>query len=154
MRVLAADIGTVRLGLAVSDPLRLTAQPIETRPGGAVRQVCRTILDVVFRYESSEHEENRVGTVVVGHPIHLSGEPSEKSREAEECVRLLRAYFRQHLRRPVAVALWDERLTSVQAEKVMLEAGASRRLRRHVKDQVAAQLILQGYLDAQRAHER
>jgi len=154
MRVLAADLGTVRLGLAVSDPLRLTAQPLESRPGGAVRQVCRTILDVVFRYESDDHEDNRVGTVVVGHPIHLSGEPSEMSRRAEECVRLLRAYFRQHLRRQVAVALWDERLTSVQAERVMIEAGASRRLRRHVKDQVAAQLILQGYLDAQRAHER
>jgi putative Holliday junction resolvase len=154
MRVLAADLGTVRLGLAVSDPLRLTAQPLESRPGGAVRQVCRTILDVVFRYESGDHEDNRIGTVVVGHPIHLSGEPSEMSRRAEECVRLLRAYFRQHLRRQVAVALWDERLTSVQAERVMIEAGASRRLRRHVKDQVAAQLILQGYLDAQRAHER
>ena len=143
-------MGSIRMGLAVTDPLRMTAQPLETRPGGAVKQMVRTILDAVFRHETSENPDGRVDTVVVGNPIHLSGEPSENSRRAEECARLLRTYFRQHLKRPMKVVLWDERLTSVQAEKLMIEAGASRRLRKHKKDQVAAQLILQGYLDAQR----
>jgi putative Holliday junction resolvase len=138
------------MGLAVSDPLRMTAQPLVTRPGGAVKQMVRTVLDAVFNHESADNPDTRVGTVVIGHPIHLSGEPSDMSRRAEECVRLLRTYFRQHLKRPMQVVLWDERLTSVQAEKMMIEAGASRRLRKHKKDQVAAQLILQGYLDAQR----
>mgnify|MGYP001439174717 CR=1 FL=1 len=149
MRVLGVDIGTVRMGLAVSDPLGLTAQPLETRPGGSVRQLCRTILDTVFRYEAGE-ESGRIGTVVIGHPVHLSGAPSEMSRCAQECARLLRIYFRQHLQRPMAVMLWDERLTSREAEAIMIAGGASRRLRRHKKDQVAAQITLQSYLDAQR----
>ncbi len=150
MRVLAIDIGTVRLGLAVSDPLRLSAQPLETRPGGVPRQIARTILDIVFEYERHAGEDERIGTVIVGHPVHLSGKESEMSRRAEECARLLRAYFHRHLRRPVNVALWDERLSSVQAEQTMIAGGASRRTRREKRDQIAAQLILQGYLDAQR----
>lgn len=150
MRVLAVDIGTTRLGLAVSDPLRLTAQPLETRPGGVPRQIARTVLDVVFEFERGADDDSRIGTVIIGHPVHLTGQASIMSRNAEECARLLRAYFHRHLRRPVTVALWDERLTSVQAENILLEAGASRRTRKEKRDQLAAQLILQGYLDAQR----
>ncbi|MCX7846563.1 MAG: Holliday junction resolvase RuvX [bacterium] len=150
MRVLAVDIGTSRLGLAVSDPLRLTAQPLPTRPGGVPRQIARTVLDIVFEYERDPEPECRIGTVVVGHPIHLTGAASAMSRAAEECARLLRTYFHRHLRRPIVVTLWDERLTSVQADAILLEAGASRRTRKHKRDQLAAQLILQGYLDAQR----
>jgi putative Holliday junction resolvase len=149
MRVLAVDLGTVRMGFAVSDPLGLTAQPLETRPGGAVRQMCRTILDEVFEYEHAS-ETSRVGTIVIGKPIHLNGQPSDMSKRAQECARLLRIYVRQHLPRQVGVLLWDERLTSVQAENIMIAGGASRRTRRFKKDQVAAQLILEGYLDAQR----
>ena len=149
MRTLAVDMGTVRMGLAVSDPLGITAQPLETRPGGALKQMCRTILDAVFTYEHADEDE-RVGTIVVGQPTHLSGLPSEMSKRAQECVRLLRIYVRQHLPRRINVVLWDERLTSVQAESIMIAGGASRRVRRLKKDQVAAQLILQGYLDAQR----
>ncbi len=149
MRVLAVDLGTVRMGFAISDPLGFTAQPLETRPGGAVRQMCRTILDEVFEYEHAS-EANRVGTVIIGNAIHLNGQPSEMSKCAQECVRLLRIYVRQHIPRQIAVLLWDERLTSVQAENIMIEGGASRRTRQFKKDQVAAQLILEGYLDAQR----
>lgn len=154
MRVLAVDIGTTRLGLAVSDPLRLTAQPLPTRPGGVPRQIARTVLDVVFEFEREPNEEYRIGTVVVGHPVHLTGTASEMSRAAEECARLLRSYFQRHLRRPILVTLWDERLTSLQAEAILLEAGASRRARKMKRDQIAAQLILQGYLDAQRHSSR
>lgn len=151
MRVLAVDIGTTRLGLAVSDPLRLTAQPLETRPGGVPRQIARTVLDIVFEYERGAGEsDTRVGTVIIGHPLHLCGKESVMSRNAEECARLLRTYFHRHLRRPVTVALWDERLTSVQADNIMIAGGASRRTRKEKRDQLAAQLILQGYLDAQR----
>ncbi|MCX7004521.1 MAG: Holliday junction resolvase RuvX [bacterium] len=149
MRVFAVDLGTVRMGFAVSDPLGLTAQPLETRPGGAMRQMCRTILEEIFEYEHAR-EENRVGTIVVGNALHLNGQSSEMSKRAQECVRLLRIYVRQHIPRKINVLLWDERLTSVQAENIMIEGGASRRTRRLKKDQVAAQLILEGYLDAQR----
>jgi len=139
------------LGLAVSDPLRLTAQPLETRPGGVPRQIARTVLDIVFEFERGALDsDTRIDTVIIGHPLHLSGKDSIMSRYAEECARLLRTYFHRHLRRPITVNLWDERLTSVQADTIMIAAGASRRTRKEKRDQLAAQLILQGFLDAQR----
>ncbi len=150
MRILAVDIGTVRLGLAISDPLGITAQPLPTRPGGGVKQICKTVLETVLEYEKATQPRGRIETVVIGHPLHLDGSPSDMSAMAEECARRLRQYFRQHVSRYVDVVLRDERLTSVAAERVLLAADLSRGKRRQKRDQVAAQLILQGYLDAQR----
>jgi putative Holliday junction resolvase len=150
MRVLAVDLGTVRMGVAVSDPLGMTAQPLETRPGGSPRVMARTVLDLVLAYEDDTRPAQAVGTVVVGHPVYLDGRESEMSIAAQECARLVRAYLRQQLARPVEVVLQDERWTSVAAEKALLSGGASRQTRKHKRDQVAAQLILQAYLDAHR----
>jgi putative Holliday junction resolvase len=150
MRVLAVDIGTIRLGLAVSDPLQITAQPLPTREGGEARHICRTVLKIIQEYEQSDRSQDHVETVVIGHPVHLDGKPSEMSILAEKCVGLLQEYIRQNISRGIAVVLKDERLTSAAAEKVMLEGGARREERRRKKDRIAAQLILQGYLDAQR----
>ena len=150
MRILAVDIGTVRLGLAVSDPLQVTAQPLPTRDGGEARHICRTVLQIIQEYEQSDRARDRVETVVIGHPVHLDGTPSEMSNMAEKCAGLLREYIRQNIARDIAVVLKDERLTSAAAEKVMLEGGARREERRRKKDRIAAQLILQGYLDARK----
>jgi putative Holliday junction resolvase len=150
MRVLAVDIGTVRMGLAVSDALSITAQPLETRAGGSPRVMARTVLDLVLSYEDAERPAASIATVVIGHPVYLDGRASAMSEAAQECARLLRAYLRQQLERRVDVVLQDERLTSVAAEKAMLATGASRRRRKQKRDQVAAQLILQTYLDAHR----
>jgi putative Holliday junction resolvase len=151
MRALAVDIGTVRMGLAVSDPLGITAQPLETRPGGSPRVMARTVLDILLGYENDARPADAVNAVVIGNPIYLDGRDSEMSLAGRECARLVRAYLRQRLARRIDVVLQDERLTSVAAEKAMLSSGASRQRRKHKRDQVAAQLILQAYLDAQRS---
>lgn len=149
MRTLAVDIGTVRIGFAVSDPLGLTAQPLPTQPGGGVKKNCKTILSVLREYEEEE-ESRRIGHIVLGHPLHLSGESSEMSGLVEECARRISIYCQQELHREIPVTLWDERLTSVAAEKALLHDNVSRARRKEVKDQVAAQMILTAYLEAQR----
>ncbi len=148
MRILAADIGTVRLGLAVSDPMGMTAQPLSTIEGGTAKQVSKSILKIVLEYENTNSEKQKIKTVVIGNPIHLNGSESDMSKMAKECVRLLKEYFKQNFKREIDIVLQDERLTSVAAEKVLLSADLSRKKRKEIKDRVAAQLILQNYLDA------
>ncbi len=147
MRILAADIGTVRLGLAVSDPMGMTAQPLPTIDGGTAKQVSKSILKIVLEYENTNSEKQKIKTVVIGNPIHLDGSESDMSQMAKECVRLLKEYFKQNFTREIDLILQDERLTSVAAEKVLLSADLSRKKRKQIKDRVAAQLILQNYLD-------
>lgn len=150
MRVLAVDIGTVRTGFAVSDPLGLTAQPLPTAEGGSAKVNAKKILAIVEQYASEKEEARRVGTVVLGNPVMLNGKKGEKSQVSEECARLLEEYLKQRLSYPVKVILRDERLTSVAAERFMLQGDASRDLRKEKKDQVAAQLILENYLESLR----
>jgi putative Holliday junction resolvase len=147
MRILGVDIGTVRLGLAVSDPMGMTAQPLPTVEGGSAKKVSKSILQLVLDYEKTNSEKQKIKTVVIGNPIHLNGTESDMSKMANECVRLLKEYFKQNLTREIDVVLQDERLTSVAAERVLLSADLSRKKRKEVKDRVAAQLILQNYLD-------
>jgi len=147
MRILAADIGTVRLGLAVSDPMGMTAQPLPTIDGGTAKQVSKSILKIVLEYENTNSEKQKIKTVVIGNPIHLNGLESAMIKMANECVRLLKEYFKQNFKREIELVLQDERLTSVAAEKVLLAADLSRKKRKQIKDRVAAQLILQNYLD-------
>jgi len=150
MRILAVDIGTVRLGLAVSDPMGMTAQPLPTIEGGSAKKISRSILEIVVDYEKKNSEMQKIETVVIGNPIHLNGSESEMSTTAQECVRLLKEYFKQNLKREIIIELQDERLTSVAAERVLLSADLSRKKRKEIKDRVAAQLILQNYLDTKR----
>ncbi len=150
MRSLGIDIGTVRLGMAISDPLGFTAQPLPTCEGGSIKKICKTILDVVLEYEKKGSEREKIGTVVVGHPIHLNASESEMSKFCEDCAKRLREYFKQNqnINRQINVVLKDERLTSVAAERVLLSADVSRKKRKEKRDQLAAQIILQGFLDA------
>lgn len=150
MRILAVDIGSVRTGLAVSDPLGFTAQPLPTVEGGEAKVNAKKILEVVKQYAAEKDEARRIGTVVLGNPIMLNGKKSERSLISEECARLLTEYLRQQVAYPVEVVLKDERLTSVAAERCMLSMDASRKTRKEKKDQLAAQLILENYLEAKR----
>jgi len=150
MRVLAVDIGSVRTGLAVSDPLGFTAQPLPTVEGGEAKVNAKKILEVVKQYAAEKDEARRIGTVVLGNPIMLNGKKSERSLISEECARLLTEYLRQQVAYPVEVVLKDERLTSVAAERCMLSMDASRKVRKEKKDQLAAQLILENYLETKR----
>lgn len=134
-RCLGVDLGRVRIGLALSDPLGLVAQPLAViEPAGprrAIAEVARAI------------EEHEVRTVVVGLPRMLSGTEGPGAEAARAFVRDL------SLRCPgVLIELWDERLTTAQAERTMVDAGVRRAKRRATIDSVAAALILQTWLDA------
>jgi putative Holliday junction resolvase len=134
-RVLAIDLGTVRVGLALSDPLRITGQPMGRLARRALRDDLRALTEIVHA--------NDVAVVVVGHPLLMSGIAGERAKDAEAFVERLRGAL------TCPVVLWDERLTSVQAERALLEGNVSRRNRRKVVDAAAAALMLQSWLDAQ-----
>lgn len=137
-RVLALDLGEVRIGLAVSDPLGITANPLEPLMCAGVRKDLDRLADLV-----REHE---VVTVVVGLPLLLSGEEGQGATAA----RRFAARLRERLG-DVDVVLWDERLTTVQAERTLISANVKRRKRRQVVDGFAAVLILENYLDSRSA---
>jgi putative Holliday junction resolvase len=140
-RCLALDLGERRIGLALSDALGFTAQPLPPFVRVGPRKDLEALAAIVARHD--------VGRVVVGLPLLLSGEAGEAARGAREFAERLRA------RLPgVEVELWDERLSTAEAERAMIEGGARRRERQRSIDSVAAALILQGYLDARAARNR
>jgi putative Holliday junction resolvase len=139
-RILAIDYGQKRLGLALSDPLRLTAQPFATwrrsnrrRDLARLRDLCR---------------EQGVGLILVGLPMHLEGATSAMAAEASRFAELVRAEAGK------PVELVDERLSSWEAEQALAENGLvtsrSRERRRHKLDEVAAAVILRDYLQTRR----
>jgi putative Holliday junction resolvase len=133
-RVMGLDYGQRRIGVALSDPLGITAQPLLTLE--------RTTLDTDLDSLGSLMKRWDVRRVVIGLPLSLKGERGERAREAEG--------FGRRLARAsgVPVEAWDERLTSVQAERALLEGDVSRKRRREVIDRTAAAIILQSWLDA------
>jgi len=134
-RVLGLDLGDARIGVAISDDERRLAVPLGTVRTGAPADL-RAIADLV--------REHGATLVVVGHPLLLSGEAGERAHHAERFAEALRALL------PVPVVLHDERLSTVEAERALREAGASGRERRGVVDRSAATVILQSWLDAAR----
>jgi putative Holliday junction resolvase len=132
-RILAIDFGLRRIGLAVSDPLGITAQGLPTLQRTAIRKDIEHIRAVV--------EEYSVQKVVVGNPIGHAGGATSMSKHAEEFAKKLRE------RLSCPVELWDERLTSVEANRMLRDAGLSVSKRRQAVDRVAAALLLQNYLD-------
>ncbi len=142
MRVLGVDIGRARVGLALSDPSRFVATPLATVDAGASSQPrwSEQLADRLAKIAA----ERRCDTVVVGLPRALSGRATASTDMARAVADALR-------RRDVVVELWDERLSSVEAERVLLDAGRKRRQRRTERDRVAAAIILQGWLDAHRS---
>ncbi len=136
-KILAVDWGQAVLGLAVSDDLGLTAQGLpslprtdEARDVGAIAEYARRL---------------GIQAIVVGLPKNMDGSEGPSAEAAQSFARTLH----DHLQLPVH--LWDERLTTLAAERALIGAGMRRRARRAVVDQVAAMMILQGFLDRQRA---
>jgi putative holliday junction resolvase len=134
-RVLGLDLGDVRIGVAISDPDRRLALPLGTIHTGAPADV-KAVASLV--------RDHDVTFVVVGHPLLLSGEAGERARHAEAFAEALRSFL------DVPVVLHDERLSTVEAERALREAGARGRRRRAVVDRSAATVILQAHLDALR----
>ena len=136
MRILGLDVGSKRIGVALSDGLFITAQGMDT----IERRALEADLDVI----KNLIKDNDVGEVVVGLPLNMNGTYSAKTKEVIE--------FMDNLSRAISVPVktWDERLTTVQAERTLLEADVSRVKRKRVADKLAAQIILQGYLDSRK----
>lgn len=132
--ILGVDFGQARIGLAISDELRLLAHPLETIP--ANKSAVERIAEIV--------SARKIDKVVVGIPLHLRGEVGESANEALALTSRLRAKL------SCPVETWDERLTTVAAQRALRDAGRKTRKTRHIVDQVAAQMILQGYLDRER----
>ena len=138
-RVVAFDVGDRRIGIALSDPLGYTAQPLFTlhRTGGkgGHRADLKSIARLLRKHSVVE--------AVVGNPLHMSGDQSTQAAKAQAFAEELRAQF------GLTVHLWDERLTTTEAHR-HLDAGghAAGRERKDIIDQVAAVLILQAFLDA------
>jgi putative holliday junction resolvase len=132
--ILAIDFGRARIGLAISDELRLLAHPLETLP--ANKDAAGKIEKIVG--------ERKIDKVIVGVPRHMSGDVGEAAKEALEFAERLQAQI------PCPVETWDERLTTVAAERALRGAGKKARKTRKIVDQVAAQMILQSYLDRER----
>ena len=132
-RLLGVDFGTVRVGLAVSDPDRLIASPFETY----ARKDAKADAAYFQRVVASE----KIVGLVVGLPLHTGGEEGIKAREARE----YGAWLAEAT--GLAVVFWDERCTTAAAEDALWDAGLSHKKRKERRDRVAAQLILQGYLE-------
>ncbi|MBL7085262.1 MAG: Holliday junction resolvase RuvX [Candidatus Omnitrophica bacterium] len=139
MRILALDVGEKNIGLAISDKLGWTAQGLPSLRREVEDKSISAIVRIV--------KENDVSEIVVGMPVSLDGSLGKSAQKV--------AKFIEELKREVNLPIkaWDERLTSLQANKLMLEADLSRKKRKRKVDQIAAQLILQNYLDSNR-HSR
>ena len=135
-RILAIDLGDRRMGLALSDPLGLTAQGLPT--------VERRNRREDMNYIQSLARRNDVSAIIVGNPINMDGTAGPQSMAASEFA----AKLGKHL--ALEVRLWDERLTSVEANRVLRQAGLGPEQRAQSVDQVAAVLLLENFLEAQK----
>jgi len=136
MRILALDLGEKRIGLAISDETETLARGLAVY----VRRSLRDDLEYLKGVVQSEGVER----IVLGLPVNMDGSLGPKAQQSKEFQRQLL----QELKLPVE--LFDERLTTAEAERVLVEAGLSRQRRKEIRDQQAAVLILQGYLDHRR----
>jgi len=132
-RVLGVDLGQARTGVALSDELRMLAHPLETIENSSAEKVARRVRQIVA--------EKEVDCVVVGLPRHMNGSLGPAAEKAQQFVEKLRSLI------SCEVVTWDERLSTVAAERALRDAGRKTRETRGIRDQVAAQIILQSYLD-------
>jgi putative Holliday junction resolvase len=135
---LAIDYGTRRMGLAVSDPLGITAQGLETLERKNKRADFGRLERTIREYQVRE--------IVLGNPLRMSGEESTLSQKVAEFAKELRRRFQ------LPVHLWDERLTSAEANRLLREAELSIKKRAQAVDRMAAVLILQSFMQARDNH--
>jgi putative Holliday junction resolvase len=133
-RILGFDVGDRRIGLAISDPLGYTAQPLFTLHRTGRRADLKSVARVLRKHAVTE--------AVVGNPLYMSGDQSPQAAKAQAFAEDLRTEF------GIAVHLWDERLTTTQAHRHLDDAGHPAIGRKGIIDQVAAVLILQSFLEA------
>ena len=138
-RYLALDVGNRRIGVAVSDELGLTAQPVMTlERKRSPREDLRSLARLARKYA--------VAAIVVGNPLELDGTTGSQAQKTQAFAAELGALT------GLPIHLWDERLTTHEAHQILYEAGHKRQQHRRVVDQVAATLILQSFMDEQRGN--
>lgn len=136
-RILGLDYGTKTVGVAVSDPLFLTAQGLEIirrEKPAKLRKTMARIEEIIAEYQ--------VGRIVLGYPKNMNGTEGVRCEETQSFKAMLEN------RTQLEVVLWDERLSTVAADKIMMETGVRREHRKDYVDEIAAMYILQGYLDS------
>ncbi len=132
-RILGVDYGESRIGLSLSDPMQILASSLKTITNSSLKQVVDEFDEIV--------KEHKVSAMVVGRPVHMSGETSKMVEKIQKFVEQLTTKIH------IPIFLWDERWTTVSAEKLMHELGHSPSKQRHKIDQVAASFLLQNFLD-------
>lgn len=133
MRILGLDVGEKTIGVAVSDELGLTAQGVEVIRRTKLEEDLRRLAEIIDEYSVEE--------IVVGLPKNMNGTIGPRAEWVMEFVSVLESEFE------LEIKYWDERLTTVAADRTLIEADVSRKKRKKVVDKLAAMFILQGYLD-------
>jgi len=134
MRILALDFGKRRIGLAISDELGITAQGLETLQRTNIREDLQRLAQLIA--------EKNVSLILMGNPLHMSGAESRQAEYTRDFAERLSA------RTGVNVEYWDERLTTVAAQRVLKESGISVQKRAQAVDRLAAVILLESYLDS------
>lgn len=137
MRIMGLDYGSKTVGVAISDPLGITAQAIETicrKDENKLRKTCARIEELIGEYE--------VEQIVLGLPKHMNNDIGNRAEKSIEFGQMLER------RTGLKVVMWDERLTTVEAERTLIENKVRREDRKKYIDKIAAVFILQGYLDS------
>ncbi len=132
-RILAIDYGARRIGIAVSDPMRVTAQSLPTIAAKGLQKILSELETIV--------DEKRVTEIVVGMPLNLKGEMTAAAQKVEKFIHHLQGRFK------LPVHSWDERWTSIAAQRTIWEFGKSPSRHKDKVDQISAMLILQSFLD-------
>ena len=136
MRILGLDYGAKTVGVAISDPLGITAQGLETivrKEENKLRKTCARIEELI--------EEYGVSAIILGYPKHMNNTVGERAEKTMEFQVMLER------RTGISVILWDERFSTASSERVLMESGVRRENRKAVIDKIAAVFILQNYLD-------
>ena len=137
MRIMGLDYGSKTVGVAVSDLLGMTAQPVETitrKDENKLRKTCARIEELIKEYE--------VGKIVLGLPKHMNDDIGDRAEKSIAFGEMLKR------RTGLEVIMWDERLTTAEAERTLIESNVRREDRKQYIDKIAAVFILQGYLDS------
>lgn len=134
-RILGLDYGEKRIGVALSDPTGMIASPLEVLQLPSKQKILAAIKELCAKW--------KVGRIVVGVPLNMNGTEGPSAQKAREFI----VELQEQIGLPVTA--WDERLSSTSAEKALIEGGTRREKRKQVIDKIAAQIILQNYLDAQ-----
>ena len=142
MKIMGLDYGSKTVGVAISDALLLTAQPVET-----IERTMENKLRKTLRRIEELCEANEVTEIVLGLPKHMNGDEGERAEKSVAFQAMLEA------RIGLPVTLWDERLTTMEAERILIASDVRRENRKKYIDKIAAAVILQSYLDRRRRKE-